>query len=205
MSAHGQTPDPSHAFGGAIFMESGSMVLSNTLVADSWMSAPRWPDVRGSGVYVQAGSLDAVNCTLTHNQGARALQNASGTVAVRNSILYFNNSDTAQIGGIVQVTYSDVQGSWEGEGNRDYNPALDVGYCIIPGSPAMDAGEGSPAANDAFPPGLGASRNDMGHKGGPGGALWIDPVSTGTRDVFRVETGQLILGPAAMTFHWNTL
>jgi hypothetical protein len=33
----------------------------------------------------------------------------------------------------------------------------------------------------------------MGHKGGPGGALWIDPVSTGTRDVFRVETGQLIL------------
>lgn len=191
MSAHGYTPDTSHAFGGAIYLESGTMLLSNTLMAGSWLSAPRWPDPRGSAVYVGAATLQMENCTVVHNQGAAAVHNGSGTLTVRNSILYFNYDDVHQVAGDATITYSDVQGGWVGEGNIDFNPALDVRYRLLAGSPAVDAGDPAPTSNDVFPPGLGVQRNDQGFLGGPGGSLWVEPAQP-TPDVFRVETGQLV-------------
>ena len=73
---------------------------------------------RGQGVH--GGKPTAVNCTIVENlrEGIDAY-----SPTVTNSILYFNNAGGAQIkSSRATVTYSDVQGGWEGDGNIDADP-----------------------------------------------------------------------------------
>jgi len=99
------------------------------------------------------------NCTVADNQGV-GVDAILATIA--NSILYFNNEAAGGVNLRVEkatspVTYSDVQGGWEGEGNIDVDPLFvargqwvptgdvrtDVGnrVSIQPGVPVWAAGD----------------------------------------------------------------
>ena len=84
--------------------------------------------------------------------------------------------------GVVNVSYSDVAGGWDGTGNLDVNPRL-FGPIQFLGfkSPCIDAGNPEAIYNDPeslFHPGYaqlparGTIRNDMGAYGGPGASDW---------------------------------
>jgi hypothetical protein len=70
------------------------------------------------------GGLPTItNCTIVENH---SLGISSVSATVTNSIIYNNNSDGVQIEcESSSVTYSDIQGSWSGEGNIDANPLFD--------------------------------------------------------------------------------
>ncbi len=60
-------------------------------------------------------------------------------MAVTNSILYFNGQDGAQINGTdINVTFSDVQGGCQGDGNIDADPEfVQLGTWIDPSVPLL--------------------------------------------------------------------
>ncbi len=125
------------------------------------------------------------NCTFVDNYGRDmfgGLYNGTGPTntgnnpIVTNCIFWGNRaiSDDRQIGNwhhcVPVVTYSCVQGGYEGEGNMDADPLFvdrDAGdYRLGPGSPCVDAGDGTvapPQDRDGFP------RYD--DKGSPNGLL----------------------------------
>jgi len=72
------------------------------------------------GVGVVGGRPWLTNCTVVENLAAGL--NTLGAI-VTNSIIYFNDSDGVQIGdNRAELTYSNVQGGWPGEGNIDADP-----------------------------------------------------------------------------------
>jgi parallel beta-helix repeat protein len=112
---------------------------------------------------VNAGYPTLENCTVADNRGA----GVDAVLAnITNSIIYFNNEteETGAVNLAVErpqsvVTYSDVQGSWQGDGNIDADPLfvargqwvatedvvipLGTGnrVAIVPGTPVWTAGD----------------------------------------------------------------
>ena len=82
------------------------------------------------------------HCTFTGNRvGITHFQEAD--VVVANCILWDNV--LAAIQGPATVTYSNIEGGWEGEGNIDSNPLFaDVQGRLSAGSPCIDAGTNDP-------------------------------------------------------------
>lgn len=167
------------ASGSGIYVGSGVLDIVNSVVSDNNSSGngPGNTVASRGAVFVNAGTTNIENSTITSNDKV-GLTRQGGTVTVVNSILYFNNGGGQQISGTVSVTYSDVQGGIAGTGNIDFNPVLDSSRLDLPiviGSPASDAGDPSSGYDDlCLPPSLGATRNDMGAHGGPGGCDWDD-------------------------------
>jgi beta propeller repeat protein len=76
------------------------------------------------GAGVQGGKVVVENSTIAENRG-EGIQCIAPTVA--NSIVYFNDAGGAgvQVGDDrADVTYSDIEGGWSGEGNIDIDPAF---------------------------------------------------------------------------------
>jgi hypothetical protein len=93
----------------------------------------------GGGLYAPGtGPVDLVNCTLVDN-GADAVH---GAASIANSILWANGMPPVSGGGA--VTYSCVEGGYDGAGNIDEMPLFadaDAGdHRLVFGSPGIDAG-----------------------------------------------------------------
>ncbi len=194
MTAHVYTPDPSFAYGAALFLASGSLLVSNSLFADNWLSAQNGHIYNGSAVYVSQGSFAAINCTFADNKSAAAIHNEGGSVDMCNSIAYFNFDHITQISGSAAVAYSDIQAGYSGLGNIDINPVWDPNYRVLPGSLCIDGGDPASQFNDvAFPPSLGTARCDQGYLGGPGAGLWLDVPFTGPQEMFKLDLGNVVI------------
>jgi len=94
--------------------------------------------------------------------------NAWGDINLVNCIVYNNELGSINDWGSQTITFSDIQGGWEGEGNIDSDPLFvdppNNDYHLQVGSPCIDAGNPNSQYND--PDG---TRNDMGAYGGPNG------------------------------------
>lgn len=168
MGAHSQTPDASREYGGAVYQSSGTLLLSNSVVVENVLSGGRWPDRRGSGLYVNGGTCSIVNTSMAANSH-HAVYRDGGEIDILNSILFHSNNSGAQISdssNTVSVTYSNIQHGYDGEGNIGFDPIFDEYFRIVSPSPAIDAGHPGSEYYDLFPPGLGGPRNDMGATGG---------------------------------------
>ena len=100
----------------------------------------------GGGMYSVVADVNVVNCTFGENSAEyHGGIYANSTTTVKNCILWGNEG--GQIGGDGNVTYSDVQDSWSGEGNIDEDPCFvdpnNGDYHLLRTSPCIDA------ANDA--------------------------------------------------------
>jgi hypothetical protein len=162
-------------YGGGIMCRYSNPSISNTVV--SLNSANR-----GGGIFCAGSNPSAVNITITQNSAelGGGIFCLNSSPLINNGILWYNIADEGpQIyGSAPQITYSDIQGGWEGQGNIDLDPlfrdlengdfhlmAVDCGQPFD--SPCVDAGD--PAISDSLLDcswGLGTTSSDMGAYGG---------------------------------------
>lgn len=173
----------SNSYGGAVYVNSGTAALSNNIFAyNKTTRSTCGSSADGGGVYVNGGTVTITNCNVINNPDASGIHCAGSEILnVVNSIIFFNNQESTQIGGNCNVTYSNVQDGYSGEGNKSNNPAFvkdDSTFHITSISPCIDAGNSDELYNDVcFPPSQGNERNDMGAYGGPGACNWFDFIS----------------------------
>jgi hypothetical protein len=162
-----------YGYGGGIFTSTGSIQFFNTIISSNSVSASGENKyTRGGGVYDSTATIELTNCTVADNV-AYGSYNNGGITKIRNSIFYSNS--VGQIYGTSDVTYSDVQGGYVGEGNIDADPLFkDQCYQLrCDYSPCVDVGNEYPWYNDnSIPPSCGGERNDMGAYGGPDALAW---------------------------------
>ena len=149
-------------------------------------------DFGGGGVWTLAlGATIIENNVIAYNSvsGSGGNRGKGGAILVwstsiiaRNNIIWGNTQTSGdQIyltsGGTADITYSDVEGGYTGEGNINEDPVFsgDI-YELSQNSLCVDAGNPDPAYNDpentadpgiALYPSLGTVRNDIGAYGGP--------------------------------------
>ena len=159
----------------------------------------------GGGIWVAneatVSEPEYINNTITKNEATLAgggIYYDRSEVTMMNSILWENYApEDPQIGnymGSIDVSYSDIQGGWTGNGNVNVNPQLISNLCLLNHrSPCIDAGNPDMMYFDpedpfctgyALYPAQGLIRNDMGAYGGPGAADWYELLEG---DGFQVE------------------
>jgi hypothetical protein len=168
--------------GGIVLNYTGATVRNNIIVHNSAGGSYGG----GGGLWLLANGIypkTIENNTIAYNHPG-GLASGGGLrlwladVTVRNNIIWAN--ETGQIhrtGGVVTVTYCDVQDGYAGEGNIDSDPLFEPqNYFLSYSSPCIDAGDTSTIYNDpedlinpgyAEWPSMGLLRNDMGAYGGP--------------------------------------
>jgi hypothetical protein len=189
-------------YGGGIGNSEGSPTISNCTFSgnlayeygggmDNFRSSPTVTNCtfseNGSGY---AGGMNndysspmVTNCTFTGNSSkydfGGGMRSYSGTPTVINCIFWANIE--GEIVGSAVVTYSDVAGGYDGEGNIDADPMFITfkayDYLLESGSPCIDTGD--PSIEDGFDhwstsmPYESGPRSDMGAYGGPGNVGWL--------------------------------
>jgi parallel beta-helix repeat protein len=184
---------------GIVFNYSGG-VIRNNVIADNFGGE----DYAGGGLWILGNRFDnqikvIENNTIVNNSsvlaGGGIFLWSSSQSYVRNNIIWGNTAPSSpQIrvqGGVVQITYNDVEGGYTGEGNINLNPGLiQPGYYLSNTSPCIDAGKDSLVFNDredplnpgnALWPSKGTLRNDIGVFGGPNCAN-LSPIMTSIDD-----------------------
>jgi len=130
----------SKGWGGGMFNYHSSPTLANCTFStnggggmDNDFSDPRLTNCtfcnnNWSAIYCNLGSLTLTNCTFTGNLGVRfggAIFNQHSSCTLTNCILWGNIPDEIyETQGVTVITYSNVQGSWPGEGNIDVDPCF---------------------------------------------------------------------------------
>jgi len=111
-------------YGGGVFLWDSSPIFSNVVISNNEAAGgiSNDPNV-GSGIY-SGGNSNPV---------------------ITNTIIWGNLPESDAIDGIATVSYSNIQGGWEGDGNIDENPLFcnpDSGdYTLAENSPCIGTGE----------------------------------------------------------------
>ncbi|MBN2366950.1 MAG: right-handed parallel beta-helix repeat-containing protein [Calditrichaeota bacterium] len=187
-----------HMYGeaGGIYIENCSPLIVNNIIDNNQAGAGGGITVcYFSGFLPQTTAPHIINNIVSENSayygGGIDSYGTSAYPRIRNSILWGNSA--ALVGqqirfqsGRMEVSYTDVQGGWSGQGNINTNPLFyhsvqspgdTLFYCLIANSPCVDAGNPDPVYSDvedpqnpgyALWPAMGFLRNDMGAYGGPG-------------------------------------
>jgi parallel beta-helix repeat protein len=173
-------------FIGSIFGGSGGGISitgeSSPLIVNNLIRENSAIEDAGGGVCCRSAGAVFYNNIFHNNTAIGFIGSAGGMFAdsattVKNCIFLDNKwiltdvgEFASQIEGRPDVTFSNVQGGFTGEGNIDGDPlvvnASQGDFHLSPGSPCIDAGDPDPEFND-----LNGTRNDMGIYGGPAGAL----------------------------------
>ncbi len=185
------------SYGGGLAIDFSGGQFSNNLFSGNSGGA-NW----GGGAIWTIGAWSAPiiidNNTIVGNDSptfAGALYIWGSAITARNNIIWGNsqaNGGPIHLvnGGTIDITYSDVEGSYVGVGNlsRDPHFADTDSYHLETGSQCIDAGNPHPQFNDRedqeLPgqplwPALGTLYNDMGCYGGPGSSILPGEVVTG--------------------------
>jgi hypothetical protein len=118
----------------------------------------------GGGVFLFESDPQFVNVTISDNVAsgiAGGIYNYNSNYLLSNSILWNNSFDQLfNQSGAVNVTYSDIQGTWEGDGNINLDPLFSYSqnhpYFLTRESPCIDA------ANPSSPIDADGTNADMG-------------------------------------------
>jgi predicted outer membrane repeat protein len=160
-------------FGGAMYNTALDIGECSPRLENCILSGNSAPE-KGGGIYnYRQVNASLINCTFTGNSAPNGNALAcdyyqplySSNVEITNCILWdggneiWNNNNS-----VITITYSDVQGSWPGEGNIDADPCfvkqgywepncisgddyyctydwIDGDYHLLPDSPCIDAGD----------------------------------------------------------------
>jgi hypothetical protein len=152
------TSNSTRSWGGAIRNVASSGSISNCLfVANTCIN-------NGGAISNWSSTPNIINCTFTRNSsadGAAIWSNEFSNLTIENSIIWSNEGPEIS-GNETDVSYSDIEGGWPGEGNIDADPYfVEAGYwetngtpddttddlwvdgdChLLPGSPCINAGD----------------------------------------------------------------
>jgi len=129
--------------GGGILNYYTDMKLSNSYFSNNTASQ------HGGGMYsLNISSPILKNCTFTGNSATwgGGLCNMLGLggsyeINIKNCIIWGNSPDQVYNNGRMNISYSDIQNSWEGIGNINADPLFADGYHLIGYSPCINAGD----------------------------------------------------------------
>jgi hypothetical protein len=144
--------------GGGMYLDDSNPILKNVLIHnniaeynDSTSSHPEYMYGNGGGIYVNGSSYPSLtNVTISGNTavdgGGMYLSSASNSNII-NTIIWNNSPESIYLYNVSSepnITNSDIQDGWEGEGNIDTNPLFadpeNGDYTLQVGSPCIDAG-----------------------------------------------------------------
>jgi len=140
--------------GGGIYFYDSNPTITNCIISGNIAA----PDGYGGGIYCQEPSPTITNCTITGNSAwyGGGIYCYTSDPTITNCIIWNNSAEAIYVafGDPPVVTYSDIQGGWEGEGNIDANPSFITGpfgdYYLFQAtagepvySPCVDAGDPS--------------------------------------------------------------
>jgi len=140
-------------FGGGIYSGfSSTMDLSYCQITENVA-------LSGGGIYLDDTETNIINTTIANNQGGGILESGVySELSLLNSVIGFNEINNMEhIAGVINVSFSNVEGYWLGEGNIDSDPLFNADYNLQPESPCIDMG--NPAEEYKDPDG---TRNDVG-------------------------------------------
>ena len=135
----------------------------------------------GGGLQASGSTLLLENCTVSANEGAQGggglAVRDDAAVRVHNSILWADTPDEID-GSVTSVTWSNVAGGWEGEGNRELDPRFttldDLEFFLDASSRCIDNGDPDVIDSFQWPFSFGNKPpSDMGAYGGPAAAEWV--------------------------------
>jgi len=167
-------------YGGGLCAWSCSPRLINNIIAGNSASYGGGILVNSNKAYPYIINNTIVNNSATKEGGGICCWNS--TTTIMNTILWQNSSPLGPQICIdnstnYDVTYSDIQGGWAGNGNIDVDPYFtDSEYHLSDSSLCIDAGNPDAAYNDpedqnnlgyALSPAIGGLQNDLGVYGGP--------------------------------------
>ena len=187
MICNNRISDNTALYGAGVVIDYSGCEFRNNVV--SWNSGGQsyggggiWTIGNGDFPIILENNTIANNEVLDNGLGG-AMYLWSTEMTARNNIIYFNFQPTGdpiylKEGSSLNISYSNVEGGFAGEGNIDMPPTYaDAYYVLQPISPCVDAGNPDPQFYDtenpnspgsAMWPSLGTLRNDMGVYGGSG-------------------------------------
>ena len=137
--------------GGGIFSGyATSSIISNCLITGNSSG------ISGGGIYCADTAPEITNCSFTENTSPLGNFLACNSydpeyprpseIELKNCIIWDGaNSISNDDGSIINISYSDVQGGWFGQGNINTDPgfadAANGDYHLLPDSPCIDAGD----------------------------------------------------------------
>jgi len=158
--------------GGGIYCFGSTMIQNNEIIGNSTSS--------GGGIYCSHDSSSTIiNNTIEGNlasdRGGGIYCSVNSFLMVLNTILWADSPDEIYVDPTseIDITYSDIQGGWPGEGNIDAGPLFVDGYHLSDYSPCIGAGimtldvptedfEGDPRPNPPDSnPDIGADENPL--------------------------------------------
>lgn len=170
-------------YGGGLYIFGASPEVRNNVIAYNEAESND-----GGGIYMYSCQSTLINNVIANNQAGGlggAIYAEIADLSVVNSVLYFNQDSAGTeiyLGSFasVVVSYSDIEGGWQGTGNIDTDPLFrdpqNGDFHLMSGecgdhrdSPAIDAGDPSIFdENLSCDAGLGTELSDMGAYGGQG-------------------------------------
>jgi len=133
--------------GGGISCFDSNMVIRNCIISEN----SGWD---GGGIYCYNSSPVITNCTFTSNKvisvySGGAIYCYNSSLIVTNCILWNVLCDEIRLAlaSSAVITFSNIQGGYEGEGNIDEDPcfAFSSDYHLVSYSPCIDSGTNNPA------------------------------------------------------------
>lgn len=182
---------------GIVLNYTGCYIKNNIICFNSegsqyYSGAGIWANSNKSGV-----SKFIENNTIMNNSGSVGTGGVlawGATLYLKNNIIWGNspNQLLSTGGGVINISYCDIQGGYAGTGNISTYPLFaDTNYILAVNSPCIDAGDSTSVFNDpqdpshtgfAMYPARGTLRNDIGAYGGPGSKLLSNVVVIGIKN-----------------------
>ena len=130
-------------YGGGMWLDYSNPELNHVTISNNTA------EYAGGGIRLSNSNPILTNVTIANNTagiyGGGGMYLNSSNPNLKNSIMWGNNPESIYIGsGTPLITYSDIEGGWEGEGNIDDNPLFfdseHSDYTLEEGSPCIDSG-----------------------------------------------------------------
>jgi len=130
------------SYGGGIIINNSEVTLTNATVTDNTASF-------GGGIFILDTDAALINLTVSGNTataiGGGLLVGANTNPMLTNSIIWGNDPTQIQGFGTPTITYSDIQGGWNGVGNIDSDPLFcnpdSSDFTLAENSPCVGTGE----------------------------------------------------------------
>ena len=131
------------SYGGGMIINNSEAMLENVTVTDNTASS-------GGGIFILDTDATLINLTVSGNTatayGGGLLVGSNTNPTITNSIIWGNNPNQIQGFGTPTITYSDIQGGWNGIGNINSDPLFcnpdSSDFTLAENSPAVGGGEG---------------------------------------------------------------
>ena len=129
------------SYGGGMIINNSEATLANVTVTDNTASS-------GGGIFILDTDAILINLTVSRNTatafGGGLLVGPNTNPVLTNSIIWGNDPTQIQGFGTPIITYSDIEGGWNGVGNIDSDPLFcnpdSSDFTLTENSPCIDAG-----------------------------------------------------------------